>query len=72
MRLAAYVLMLVLLAAAMVSGDLRLALAAAGLKAIVVGLEFMELRHAARGHMVGFVLGIAAVAGLLVTLVTTA
>ena len=48
MRLAAYITMVVLVLAAVASGQLALALTAGGLKTMLVGVEFMELRHAAR------------------------
>ncbi|MGM0575503.1 MAG: hypothetical protein ACQEXJ_07210 [Myxococcota bacterium] len=68
MRAAAYLVMVALLLAAVASGQLVLALAIGGAKALVVGLEFMELRHAARAHAVGFVAWTVAVTGLLVLL----
>lgn len=65
MRAAAYVIMLGLLLGSLATGQLGLALAAAGVKASIVGLEFMELRHAARAHATGFVLFVGAVTGIL-------
>jgi hypothetical protein len=67
-RLAAYITMVVLVLAAVASGQLALALTAGGLKTMLVGVEFMELRHAARAHLVAFVVGAAALTGLLVAL----
>jgi hypothetical protein len=67
-RAAAYVVMIGLVASAVAMGEIGLALAAGGAKMLIVGLEFMELRHAARPHRVGFVLGTLAITGLLVAL----
>jgi len=68
MRFAAYVLMIGLLGIALYTGDIALALAAGGAKALLVGVEFMELRHAARAHLVGFALFTIALTGGLVAL----
>jgi hypothetical protein len=67
-RFAAYAILLVLVAAAVTVGHIGVALAIAGLKAVIVGLEFMELRQAARQHMLGFVAWSLAVTALLVAL----
>lgn len=68
MRAAAYASMAVLVVSAVAVGVLWPALVGAGIKTLIVGLEFMELRRAARPHMVAFVLGTAALTGLLVAL----
>lgn len=54
MRFAVFVLCLGLVAASLALGDLRIALALAGVKAVLVGFELMELRHASRLHLSGF------------------
>lgn len=70
MRFAAYVLMIGLVLAAVATGNIALALALGGAKAVIVGLEFMELRHAARAHAVAFVIAMIALTGGLVALTT--
>lgn len=45
--------------AAVLAGRLDIALLLAGAKTLLVGLEFMELRHAARLHATVFVLATA-------------
>ncbi len=54
-RLAVYVVLVALALASVVSGKIALALAIAGLKTLLVGLEYMELRHAHRAHLAAFV-----------------
>lgn len=69
MRAATWVLLVTLSCVSVASGRLHLALALAAVKAVVVGLEFMELRHAARAHLVAFVGFVGLVtAGLLLAL----
>ncbi|MFW6067327.1 MAG: hypothetical protein ACOC97_03245 [Myxococcota bacterium] len=68
MRVAAYVAMVALVVWAVIVGDIALALAIGGTKTLVVGLEFMELRHAARPHLIGFGLGTVVLTVLLVAL----
>lgn len=68
MRLAVYVVLITLAVVAVVHGQLALALAIGGAKAALVGLEYMELRQAARPHAIGFVLGMFAVTGVLVAM----
>lgn len=46
-------------------GHLRWALVLAGLKAVLVGLEFMELRHAARLHAAAWVAFVALLVAVL-------
>ena len=55
MRLVTWALLVGLSLASVASGRLQVALVLAGLKALAVGLEFMELRVAARVHALGFV-----------------
>lgn len=55
MVLATYLILALLAVASAVHGQLRVALVFAAVKAVLVGLEFMELRHAAREHLVAFV-----------------
>ncbi|MCZ7678114.1 MAG: hypothetical protein M5U28_04800 [Sandaracinaceae bacterium] len=68
MRIAVYVLLIALAVAAVAAGHLALALAVGGAKAALVGIEYMELRRAARLHALAFVLGMAALTGALVLL----
>lgn len=60
MRLAAYLVLVTLAASAALSGDLFVAIALGGAKALVVGAEYMELRRAARLHAIAFALAVAA------------
>jgi hypothetical protein len=66
MRLAAYLVMMLVVVISVIEGDIALALGLAGLKALLVGVGYMELRHAARPHMLGFAMGMAALTGVLV------
>jgi len=66
MRLATFVCMAVLAIISVTEGHLALALGFAGVKAVLVGLGYMELRSAARVHMVSFSLAMFALAGGLV------
>lgn len=68
MRFAINVVLISLAVVAVVHGQLALALVIGGAKAALVGLEYMELRQAARPHAIGFVLGMIAVTGVLVAL----
>lgn len=65
MRLLVYLFLLAATVASMAAGRVALALAIAGAKAVVVGLEYMELRHAHRAHAVGFALGMVALVAVL-------
>lgn len=60
MRAAVYLTLLALAVAAAFSERLPLALALGGVKALLVGAEYMELRHADRRHALGFGAGIVA------------
>jgi len=67
MRRIAFAVMVVLAIVSILEGQLALALLFGGLKALIVGLEYMELRHAARPHAVGFALAVIALTvGLIV------
>lgn len=69
MRAATWGLLVTLSCVSVASGRLHLALALAALKAVAVGLEFMELRHAARLHLAAFLCFVGLVtAGLLLAL----
>lgn len=61
-RLVSWVLLLALSSAAVWDGRLGFALVAGAAKALLVGAEFMELRHAARAHAVAFAGFVAALA----------
>ena len=66
MRLGAFLVMIVLAIISVVEGQLALGLLFGGVKAILVGVGYMELRHAAREHLVGFVVAMLALTGGLV------
>ena len=67
MRRIAFAVMVVLAIVSILEGQLALALLFGGLKALIVGLEYMELRRAARPHAVGFALAmIALTVGLII------
>lgn len=68
MRVAVYIVMVGLVVSAVAAGEIGIALVAAGAKTALVGLEYMELRHAARPHAIGFVFGAVALTGLLAAL----
>ena len=68
MRAVTYLIMVVLVSAALFTGQIVLGLIAGGIKALLVGLEFMELRHAARPHAVVYTLWVLAITGLLLIL----
>lgn len=68
MRAAILLLLLGLALLSAITGNLAVALALAVAKSLLVGVEYMELRHAHRAHLAGFVLFVVAVAvGLLIT-----
>ncbi len=66
MRIAVWIVLVGASVGSVASGRLRVALALAALKALLVGLEFMELRSAAWPHLLGFVAFVLAVAGGLI------
>lgn len=70
MRVAVYLVMMLVAVIAVIEGELALALALAGVKALLVGVGYMELRHAARSHMLGFAAGVTALTGVLVVIAT--
>ncbi len=63
MRALAFVALLILAGLALTVGSYPLAVALAAVKATVVGLVYMDLRHAHRLHAVAFV-GAVAIAAL--------
>lgn len=67
-RFAVYVTLVGLALASVASGRFAIAIALAGAKALLVGLEYMELRHAHRAHLAVF----AAWAVVLVTALSVA
>lgn len=71
MRRIAFAVMVVLAVVSILEGQLALALLFGGLKALIVGLEYMELRRAARPHAVGFTLGVVALTIGLVAITLT-
>ena len=66
MRLATFIVMAVLAVISVTEGNLRLALIFAGIKAVLVGVGYMELRSAAYVHLVGFSLAMFALTGVLI------
>lgn len=69
MRLATWFVLVTLAVLGLAMGHPRIGFALAGVKALALGLEFMELKHAARIHAAVFVLGVAAMVGVLVGIV---
>lgn len=65
MRLVVWVLLVALSLASVAVGRLDLALVFASAKAVLLGFEFMELRHAARLHLGAYVLFVVLIAGVL-------
>ncbi|MDP1920560.1 MAG: hypothetical protein Q8L14_30235 [Myxococcales bacterium] len=65
MRLVTWAVLVGLSMASVGSGRLQVALVLAGLKALAVGIEFMELREAARLHALGFAAFVALLVGVL-------
>lgn len=65
MRALAFVVLLSLAGLALAVGSFHLALVLAATKAGLVGLVYMDLRHAHRAHAVGFVLGVALLVAVL-------
>lgn len=59
MQLGVWLALVSLSVLSVLHGRVQVALGLAGLKALLVGLEFMELRHAARVHAAGYVLFLA-------------
>ncbi len=59
MRAAAFLVLMLLAGLSITVGSFHLAVLLAAVKAIIVGLVYMDLRHAHRGHAVGFALGVA-------------
>lgn len=68
MRALVYGALLLLALVSISVGQLHLALALAGTKALLVGAEYMELRSAARPHALGFALVVVALVGVLTAL----
>lgn len=58
-----YLALVALVVLAVALGRLELAIMIGALKALLVGLEFMELRHAARVHALAFVALVLGIAG---------
>jgi len=69
MRAVVYLALLALALGAVLTGELRVALALAGTKALLVGAEYMELRSAARLHALGFAALIAVLVLVLIVIV---
>lgn len=65
MRVVVLVVLALLALIAAFAGSLSLALGIAACKSALVAFEYMELRHANRAHLVGFVVAIALLASTL-------
>ena len=68
MRAVTWLVLVALAAVGLTTQHPSLALAVAGAKALAVGLEFMELKHAARAHLglfLSFVVGLVVVLELI-------
>lgn len=70
MRLLTWAALVGLAGVAVASGRPVVAVSLGGVKALLVGFEFMELRHAHRLHLAVFSAGIVALTALLAFLVT--
>ena len=68
MRVIAFVVMVALAVASVLEGSVALAVVFGGVKALIVGLAYMELRDAARPHALGFAAGMVALTGVLLAL----
>jgi len=68
MRAVTWVVLVGLALAAVASGNLRVAFALAACKALLVGFEFMELRHTHRLHLAGYAAFIVGLTTVLVLL----
>jgi len=68
MRAAVYLVLLALAVVTAFSEHFALALALGGVKALLVGAEYMELRHADLRHALGFGVGIIALTLVLMVL----
>ncbi len=65
MRVAAFLVMCALAVVSVIEGQLALALALSGAKAILIGVGYMELSQAARTHMAGFIAGVVVLTSVL-------
>lgn len=72
MRTLSCLVMVLLAVVSILEGNVALALLFGGIKALIVGLGYMELREAARAHLLAYASGVAALTGVLVLLVRTA
>lgn len=70
MRLITWLLLVALSLISVSAGRIDLALFLAAVKAVLLGLSFMELKDAARVHAVGYVAFVTVVAGVLAILVS--
>jgi hypothetical protein len=57
-RAIAFVALLILAGLSVAVGSFHLALALAAVKAVIVGLVYMDLRHAHRAHAIAFAGGV--------------
>ena len=70
MTIAIWFVLIVLATVATLAGRIDVALLCAGGKTLLVGIEFMELRHAARVHAAAFVAWATAMTALLLLMLT--
>jgi len=68
MTIAVWFALMAMAVAAVLVGRVDVALLLAGCKAVLLGLQFMELRHAARAHAVVYAVWAGLVATILVLL----
>ncbi len=69
MRVAAFLVMCALAVVSVIEGQLALALALGGAKAILIGAGYMELNQAARAHMAGFIAAVIVLTSVLLLIV---
>lgn len=69
MRIATWFVLVALAVVGLVMGEPRVGFGLAGVKALALGLEFMELKEAARLHAVVFALGVVALTAVLMLVV---
>ena len=71
MRTPSCLVMVVLAVVSFLEGNVALALVFGGIKALIVGFGYMELRGAARAHLLAYASGVAALTGVLLLVVRT-
>ena len=69
MRVAAFLAMCALAVLSVIEGQIALALALGGAKAILIGVGYMELSQAARAHMAAFIAAVMVLTSVLLLIV---